>query len=88
MPLYSIDRFKELAPPEAVVNDDHQLMLNRLSFELAERQRLDSKKKELALEKEELLKESKKKQATYDKVKSQVDKVIKVSGSLSVVCHL
>lgn len=34
-----MDQFKELAPPEAVVDDEHQLMLNRLSFELAERQR-------------------------------------------------
>ena len=34
-----MDKFKELAPPEAVVDDEHQLMLNRLSFELAERQR-------------------------------------------------
>lgn len=37
--LYSMDEFKELAPPEALVDDEHQLMLNRLSFELAERQR-------------------------------------------------
>ena len=45
MPLYSVDEFKRLAPEEArtdqVLSDDHQLMLNRLSFELAERQRLD-----------------------------------------------
>jgi THO complex subunit 5 len=45
VPLYSVDEFKRLAPEEArteqVLSDDHQLMLNRLSFELAERQRLD-----------------------------------------------
>ena len=45
VPLYSVDDFKCLAPQEArtqqVLSDDHQLMLNRLSFELAERQRLD-----------------------------------------------
>ena len=45
VPLYSVDDFKRLAPQEArteqVLSDDHQLMLNRLSFELAERQRLD-----------------------------------------------
>lgn len=39
VPLYDLVQFKELAPPEAVVDDEHQLMLNRLSFELAERQR-------------------------------------------------
>jgi THO complex subunit 5 len=43
VPLYTLEEFKKLAPPEArtdvVLADDHQLMLNRLSFELAERQR-------------------------------------------------
>jgi THO complex subunit 5 len=43
VPLYSLDGFIQLAPPEArtedVLADEHQLMLNRLSFELAERQR-------------------------------------------------
>lgn len=43
MPLYTLDEFKSRAPEEArtenVLSDEHQLMLNRLSFELAERQR-------------------------------------------------
>jgi THO complex subunit 5 len=43
VPLYSLDEFKRRAPEEArtggVLSDEHQLMLNRLSFELAERQR-------------------------------------------------
>jgi hypothetical protein len=43
VPLHSLDEFKELAPEAArtseVLADEHQLMLNRLSFELAERQR-------------------------------------------------
>lgn len=43
IPLYSIEEFKRLAPEPArtdeVLEDEHQLMLNRLSFELAERQR-------------------------------------------------
>jgi len=41
--MYSIEQFVELAPPEArteeVMSNDHQLMLNRLGFELVERQR-------------------------------------------------
>ncbi|KIM90819.1 hypothetical protein PILCRDRAFT_59467 [Piloderma croceum F 1598] len=82
VPLYSLDQFKELAPPEAVVDDEHQLMLNRLSFELAERQRLDLKKRNLAAQKEELLKESKEKQVTYDNVKSQVDKLMKMAAEI------
>lgn len=43
VPLHSLAEFQELAPPEArttdVLGNPHQLMLNRLSFELAERQR-------------------------------------------------
>lgn len=43
VPLHSLPEFQELAPPEArtqdVLENTHQLMLNRLSFELAERQR-------------------------------------------------
>jgi len=82
VPLYNMEQFKELAPPEALVNDEHQLMLNRLSFELAERQRLELKKKQLSAQKEELLQESKAKQVTYDNVKSQVDKLMKMAAEI------
>lgn len=41
--MYSVEQFIELSPPEAhtedVLTDEHQLMLNRLGFELVERQR-------------------------------------------------
>jgi THO complex subunit 5 len=44
VPLYSLEEFEALAPldsrTEDVLANEHQLMLNRLSFELAERQRL------------------------------------------------
>ncbi|KAG6897453.1 hypothetical protein C0992_001453 [Termitomyces sp. T32_za158] len=40
---FALEEFERLAPQEArtedVLSDEHQLMLNRLSFELAERQR-------------------------------------------------
>ena len=43
VPLHSLEDFQRLAPEEArndsVMENEHQLMLNRLSFELAERQR-------------------------------------------------
>lgn len=43
IPLHELEDFIQLAPEEActrqVLQDEHQLMLNRLSFELAERQR-------------------------------------------------
>ncbi|KZT12747.1 uncharacterized protein LAESUDRAFT_709935 [Laetiporus sulphureus 93-53] len=83
IPLYSIEEFTQLAPEEArtegVLADEHQLMLNRLSFELVERQRLDQKQKDILKEKEELLKESKAKLATMESVKTQVDTLIKTA---------
>jgi hypothetical protein len=43
--MYSVEQFVELSPPEAhsedVLSNEHQLTLNRLGFELVERQRLD-----------------------------------------------
>ncbi|KAF9055292.1 hypothetical protein BDZ89DRAFT_1055879 [Hymenopellis radicata] len=79
VPLYSLEDFIELAPeqarsPEALA-DEHQLMLNRLSFELAERTRLDQQKKEILLVKKDLLKESKAKQTTMDNIKAHIDQV-------------
>ncbi|TFK43516.1 Fms-interacting protein-domain-containing protein [Crucibulum laeve] len=86
VPLYTLDEFKSLAPQEAhtedVLSDEHQLMLNRLSFELAERQRLDLRKKELVQQKDELLKESKSKLATMDSVKTQIDVLMKTASEI------
>lgn len=43
IPLHSLEEFLELAPEALhtaeVIENEHQLMLNRLSFELSERQR-------------------------------------------------
>jgi len=84
VPLHSVDEFKCLAPQEArteqVLSDDHQLMLNRLSFELAERQGLDQKKKELVQCKEDLLKESKSKLSLMDNVKTQIETLMKAAS--------
>ncbi|KAH7914340.1 Fms-interacting protein-domain-containing protein [Hygrophoropsis aurantiaca] len=86
VPLYSLTEFKELAPPEARTEDalqnPHQLMLNRLSFELAERQRLDLRRKELTTQKEDLLKQSKLKLATVESVKSQIDALMKAAAEI------
>ncbi|KIM46171.1 hypothetical protein M413DRAFT_305729 [Hebeloma cylindrosporum] len=86
VPLYSLEEFKQLAPEEArndhVLSDEHQLMLNRLSFELAERQRLDLRKKELIQQKEDLLKESKSKVTTMDSVKTQIDLLMKTASDI------
>ncbi|KAK2466224.1 hypothetical protein APHAL10511_001866 [Amanita phalloides] len=86
VPLYSLEEFERLAPEEArtpdVLADEHQLMLNRLSFELAERQRLDQRKRELLQRKEDLLKESKAKVMTLDSVKAQLDSLMKTASDI------
>ncbi|KAG1833157.1 Fms-interacting protein-domain-containing protein, partial [Suillus variegatus] len=75
VPLYSLSEFKTLAPPEArsddVLQNVHQLMLNRLSFELVERQRH-----------EELLKHSKLKLATVESVKTQIESLMKAAADI------
>ncbi|KAI0003077.1 Fms-interacting protein-domain-containing protein [Russula compacta] len=84
--MYSVEQFIELSPQEAhsedVLSDEHQLMLNRLGFELVERQRLDRKVKELAQEKEELLKTSKSQSATIENVKVQVETLLKTASEI------
>ncbi|KAG1820168.1 Fms-interacting protein-domain-containing protein [Suillus subaureus] len=86
VPLYPLPEFKTLAPPEArsddVLQNVHQLMLNRLSFELVERQRLDQKRKELTVQKEELLKHSKLKLATVESVKTQIESLMKAAADI------
>jgi hypothetical protein len=107
--LHSLEEFEQLAPEESrtgeVLADEHQLMLNRLSFELTERQRcvpitnhlekklvlmyfyvsLEQRRKELAHEKEELLKLSRTKATTSDSVKAQIETLIKVCIYIRVV---
>jgi len=102
--MYSVEQFVELSPSEAhsedLWSDEHQLMLNRLGFELVERQRfnefsaatiglthahfarLDRKVKELAQEKEDLLKTSKSQAATTEGVKMQIETLLKVALAL------
>ncbi|KAF9568885.1 hypothetical protein CPC08DRAFT_739343 [Agrocybe pediades] len=86
IPLYTMQEFMQLAPEESrtdeILADDHQLMINRLNFELAERQRLERKRKELAQNKDDLLKESKAKSATVDNVKSQIDLLYKTATDI------
>ncbi|KAI0254382.1 Fms-interacting protein-domain-containing protein [Lactifluus subvellereus] len=84
--MYSIEQFIELSPPEAhtedVLTNEHQLMLNRLGFELVERQRLDRKVKALAQEKEEILKTSKAQAAIMESVKVQIEALLKTASEI------
>ncbi|KAF9453014.1 hypothetical protein P691DRAFT_659437 [Macrolepiota fuliginosa MF-IS2] len=84
VPLYTLEEYKQLAPEESrteqILADEHQLMLNRLNFELTERQRLDQRRKELIQEKEALLKQNKAKVATMDSVKAYLDAFMKTAS--------
>ncbi|KAJ4478092.1 Fms-interacting protein-domain-containing protein [Lentinula aciculospora] len=86
IPLYTMEEFQKLAPEEArpseVLEDEHQLMLNRLSFELAERQRLDLRRRELLQAKEELLKQSRTNTNTLDGVKGHIDALVKTASEI------
>ncbi|KAF8592332.1 hypothetical protein K439DRAFT_1625729 [Ramaria rubella] len=80
--LYTLEEFLFLAPQEArtddVLQNEHQLMLNRLSFELAERQRLDECHKQLITERDNLLRDSREQQSKLDVINSQIERVSKV----------
>jgi len=84
--MYSVEQFIELSPPEAhteeALLDEHQLMLNRLGFELVERQRLDRRVKELTQEKEEFLKSSKVQSTTTESVKVQIETLLKTASEI------
>jgi len=86
IPLYSLEEFQELAPPESktdeILSDEHQLVLSRLNFELSERQRLDKRKKELLQQKEDSLKETRVKISTIDSVKAQIETLMKAAADI------
>ncbi|KAF8529024.1 Fms-interacting protein-domain-containing protein [Hysterangium stoloniferum] len=81
IPLYPLDEFLARAPQEVrtedILKNEHQLMLNRLSFELAERQRLDEQRKRLIQERDDLLKESREQQARLDMINTEIERVSK-----------
>jgi THO complex subunit 5 len=82
--LYPIEQFKELQP-DKIVEDSHQLMINRLQFELQERKRV---LEELAQEQEnrdELEKKLKERQARLELLQSKIRKVIETSKEMESV---
>jgi len=86
IPLYASEEFLALAPEESrsqeILADEHKLMISRLNFELAERQRLEAKRKSLTQEKEVLLKQSKTRQTIMDNVKTQIDVLVKSAAEV------
>ncbi|KAF7332224.1 THO complex subunit 5 [Mycena kentingensis (nom. inval.)] len=78
---HSMEEFLRLAPPEArgdeVLADEHQLLLNRLSFEFVERQRLDLRMKQLIAEKDAMLKTTKQYAVIKESIAASVDTVHK-----------
>ncbi|KAF9581769.1 hypothetical protein BGW38_001100 [Lunasporangiospora selenospora] len=84
VPLVSLEEFREAAPQTLVASstDDHQLMLNRLQFELEERKRFDAEKRRLLTVKAQLTKSNKTRKAQLGKIEKQLDAYINSSQSL------
>jgi len=81
IPLHSVDEFLKLAPPEMrppeIMRNDHQLMIHRLSFELAERQLLLERKNALVARKEALLNISAQRQGKEESWDKQTEELAK-----------
>ncbi|KAF9994186.1 hypothetical protein BGZ80_007896, partial [Entomortierella chlamydospora] len=84
VPLVSLDEFRETAPTHLIDTavDEHQLMLNRLQFELEERKRYDAEKRRLLAVKVQLTKANKARKAQINKVEKQLEAYIQSSQSL------
>jgi THO complex subunit 5 len=82
--LYPLDQFREMQP-EKVVEDQHQLMLNRLEFELEERKRLLLLLAEERERRDDLENAYKDKMNKLEGLKSQIAKVIQSSKDLEKV---
>ncbi|KAG9012639.1 hypothetical protein FRB94_005249 [Tulasnella sp. JGI-2019a] len=91
VPLHSLEEFNALAPgslrgPDAA-DDEHQLMLNRLAFELSERERLEAKRRSLAEERDSILTETKNFQAEVDKLSDPFEAIEKLTREVQQKIH-
>ncbi|KAG0234074.1 THO complex subunit 5 [Actinomortierella wolfii] len=78
--LVPIGEFRATAPPTlSDTTDDHQLMLNRLQFELDERKRFDLEKRKLLAIKTQLVKANKTQKAHIAKVEKHLEDYITAS---------
>ncbi|KAF9896516.1 hypothetical protein BX616_007295, partial [Lobosporangium transversale] len=84
VPLVSLEEFRNTAPEHLITSatDDHQLMLNRLQFELDERKRYDAEKRRLLAVKVQLKKANKARGLQIKKVEEKLKEYIKSSQSL------
>ncbi|KAG0370772.1 hypothetical protein BGX24_001926 [Mortierella sp. AD032] len=84
VPLVTMEEFREKAPENLnnATTDEHQLMLNRLQFELEERKRYDAEKRRLLAVKVQLTKANKARKAQLNKVETQLEAYIQSSQAL------
>lgn len=64
------------------INDEHQLMLNQLQFELEERKRFDAEKRRLLTVKAGLAKANKTRKAQLNKFEKQLEQYIEASAPI------
>ncbi|KAM0788125.1 hypothetical protein ACM66B_001290 [Microbotryomycetes sp. NB124-2] len=95
LPLLPLLELEALAaqptPPDGLTvplpQDSHELMLTRLNFELAERQRFDAEKKELGQSKAKLVKENDIKKANLEALERQVDNFVQAAKAIQAKMH-
>ncbi|GAA5975504.1 hypothetical protein JCM5350_002634 [Sporobolomyces pararoseus] len=93
LPMHSVEELRELAasenPPAGLElplpegeseEEQHNLMLARLAFELAERKRFEEERKTLGVEKAKLIKENQVKKARLEELEKQLTEFVEVSS--------
>ncbi|KAK6190794.1 hypothetical protein SNE40_002582 [Patella caerulea] len=70
---------EEISKPKITENDDHQLTLSRLDWELEQRQRLSKKLKEVSCSKDEILKEIDTKQEYLDSLQPKLNSILEAT---------
>ncbi|KFH72497.1 hypothetical protein MVEG_02787 [Podila verticillata NRRL 6337] len=81
-PLHPTDLHSHNASNPTNINDDHQLMLNQLQFELEERKRFDAEKRRLLTVKAGLAKANKARKAQLNKFEKQLEHYIDSSAPI------
>ncbi|GAA5881524.1 hypothetical protein JCM16303_005691 [Sporobolomyces ruberrimus] len=89
LPMHSVEELRQLAASDPPTNglelplpegdseeEQHQLMLTRLAFELAERKRFEEERKTLGLEKAKLVKENQVKKARLEELEKQLTEFV------------
>ncbi|KAM0750199.1 hypothetical protein T439DRAFT_326152 [Meredithblackwellia eburnea MCA 4105] len=85
LPLHSVQELQQLAADSLIdplPEDEHELMLLRLKFELQERIRFDEEKKQLGVEKQKLVKENEVKKNRLEDLEARLQEFVKSARAI------